>query len=192
VRVLPALALAGLLCGCASTADVTLLNDAGTDKSGSVAVFDPKTGKEVGALTSGDTQARVGGAKSVKAKPAKTGFWASLMSWTPFAPRVYVMYFVEGTTDLTPESLPILEALRAAAKPDSEVQITGHTDTTGSDETNDKLSYDRAVEIRAALVKQGLPFENAKVVGRGERELRVPTEDNVSEGANRRVEVILR
>lgn len=190
MRVLPALALAGLLCGCASS-DVTLLNDAGTQKSGSVAVFDPKTGKEVGALTAGDTRARVGG-KSVKARPSKTGFWSGLMGWTPFAPRVYVMYFVEGTTDLTPESLPILEALRAAAKPDSEIQITGHTDTTGSEEVNDKLSLERAVEIRAVLAKQGLPVENAKVVGRGERELRVPTEDNVSEAANRRVEVILR
>lgn len=191
MRALPALALAGLLCGCASTADVTLLNDAGTDTSGSVAVFDPKTGQEVGALTSGDTQARIGG-KTVKVKPAKAGFWSGLMSWTPFAPRVYVMYFVEGSTELTPESLPVLEALRAAAKPDSEVQITGHTDTTGTDEVNDKLSLDRATEIRAALVKQGLPFENAKVTGRGERELRVPTADNVSEPGNRRVEVILR
>jgi outer membrane protein OmpA-like peptidoglycan-associated protein len=189
VRALPALALAGLLCGCAT--DVTLLNDAGSDKAGSVAVFDPKTGKEVGALTAGDTRARVGG-KSVKTKSVKTGFWSNLMGWTPFAPRAYVMYFVEGTTDLTPESLPILEALRAAAKPDSDVQITGHTDTTGSDETNDKLSRDRAEQIRAMLVRQGLPFEKAKVTGRGERELRVPTEDNVSEGANRRVEVILR
>lgn len=191
MRALPALALAGLLCGCASTADVTLLNDAGTDRSGSVAVFDPKTGQEVGALTSGDTRARIGG-KAVKVKPAKAGLWSDLMSWTPSAPRVYVMYFVEGSTELTPESLPVLAALRAAAKPDSEVQITGHTDTTGTDEVNDKLSLDRATEIRAALVKQGLPFENAKVTGRGERELRVPTEDNVSEPANRRVEVMLR
>lgn len=190
MKVLPALAAAGLLCGCA-TSDVTLLNDAGSDRSGSVAVFDPKTGEEVGALTSGDTRARVGG-KTVRAKPVKTGFWSGLMSWTPAAPRAYVMYFVEGTTELTPESLPILDALRTAAKPDSEVQITGHTDTTGTDEVNDKLSYDRAVEIRAALVKQGLPFESAKVVGRGERELRIPTGDNISEGANRRVEVILR
>jgi len=191
VRLLPVLAVAGLLVGCASASDVTLLNDAGSSKSGQVAVLDPKTGKEVGALTSGDTRARVGG-KTVKPKPVKTGFWANLMNWTPFAPRVYVMYFVEGTTDLTPESLPILEALRAAVKPDSDVQITGHTDTTGTEEVNDKLSLERAGEIRAALVKQGLPVENAKVVGRGERELRVPTEDNVSESANRRVEVILR
>lgn len=190
MRVLPALALAAMLAGCASS-DVTLLNDAGTSKSGSVAVFDPKTGKELGALTSGDTRAKVGG-KAVSAKPVKAGFWGGLMSWAPFAPRVYVMYFVEGSTDLTPESLPVLEALRAAVKPDSEVQITGHTDTTGSADLNDKLSLDRATEIRTALAKQGLPVENAKVTGRGERELRVPTEDNVAEPGNRRVEVIIR
>ncbi|TAJ68485.1 MAG: OmpA family protein [Phenylobacterium sp.] len=190
MRLAAALALAGLLCGCA-TSDVTLLNDAGSDRSGSVAVLDPETGREVGALTAGDTRARLGG-KAVRAKPVKTGFWKNLMGFVPFEPRAYVMYFVEGSTDLTPESMPILEALRRAADANSEVQITGHTDTTGSDETNDKLSYDRAVEIRAALVKQGLPFENAKVTGRGERELRVPTDDEVSEPANRRVEVILR
>jgi len=191
VRLLPALIAAGLLAGCASSSDVTLLNDAGTSKSGQVAVLDPKTGKEVGSLTAGDTRARLGGA-SVKAKPVKAGFWSGLMNWTPFAPRTYVMYFIEGTTQLTPESQSVLEALRTAVKADSDVQITGHTDTTGSQEINDKLSLQRAIEIRAALVAQGLPVENAKVVGRGERELRVPTDDNVSEPANRRVEVILR
>lgn len=190
MRALPAVILAGMLSGCA-TSDVTLLNDAGSDKSGSVAVFDPKTGAEIGALTAGDTRARVGG-KAVKTRSLKGGFWSSLLGFVPAAPRVYMMYFIEGSTDLTPESLPILEALRAAATPKSEVQITGHTDTTGSAEVNDKLSYERAIEIRAALVKQGLPFENAKVTGRGERELRIPTDDEVSEAGNRRVEVILR
>jgi outer membrane protein OmpA-like peptidoglycan-associated protein len=190
VRAAPALALAGLLAGCASS-DVTLLNDAGSDRSGAVAVLDPKTGAEVGTLTAGDTRARVG-RRTVKAKSVKSGFWSSLLGFVPYAPRVYVMYFVEGTTELTPESVPILEALRAVATDASEVQITGHTDTVGTSESNDALSRDRAVEIRAALVKQGLPFENAKVTGRGERELRVPTEDGVSEAANRRVEVILR
>jgi outer membrane protein OmpA-like peptidoglycan-associated protein len=34
--------------------------------------------------------------------------------------------------------------------------------------------------------------ENARVTGRGERELRVHTADGVDEPANRRVEVILR
>ena len=77
-------------------------------------------------------------------------------------------------------------------KDTSEVQITGHTDTVGSDDSNDRLSYERAVEIRAELVKQGLPVAAAKVTGRGERELLVQTADGVSEQANRRVEVILR
>ncbi len=190
MRRLPILAAAALLTGCAS-ANVTLLNDAGTAASGQVAVFDPVTGQERGALTAGDTQASLGG-KALKPRPAKPGRWAELMTWTPAAPRVYVLYFVEGSTDLAPGSGPILEALRAAVTPGAEVQITGHTDTTGSPDVNDKLSLERAVEIRAALVKQGLPVENAKVVGRGERELRTPTGDNVAEPANRRVEVILR
>ena len=102
------------------------------------------------------------------------------------------MYFFEGTTDLTPESAPILEALRAVVTESSEVQITGHTDAVGSFQDNDSLSHERAVEIRAALVKKGLPVANAKVTGRGERELRVKTADGVREPANRRVEVILR
>lgn len=190
MRAAPLLALAGLLAGCA-TSDVTLLNDAGTTTAGTVAVLDPETEAEVGALTVGDTRARLGG-RGFEAKSVKPGLWSDLLGWMPYPPRVYVMYFAEGTTDLTPESLPTLEALRAAATMNSDVQITGHTDTTGTAEVNDKLSYQRAVEIRASLVRQGLPFENALATGRGERELRVPTADEVSEPGNRRVEVILR
>ncbi len=71
----------------------------------------------------------------------KSGFWSGLMGWAPYPPRVYMMYFVEGTTELTPESVPILEALRTEVKPDAEIQIIGHSDTTGSPEVNDKLSH---------------------------------------------------
>ena len=99
---------------------------------------------------------------------------------------------VEGTTQLTPDSQPTLDALRKVVTPTSDVQITGHTDTTGDAASNDKLSLDRAIQVRAALVEQGLPVANAKVTGRGERDLRVPTGQGVSEPANRRVEVIIR
>jgi len=72
------------------------------------------------------------------------------------------------------------------------VQITGHTDTIGDGLSNDRLSLERATQVRSALVAQGLPVSNAKVTGRGERELKVQTPDNVNEAANRRVEVIIR
>jgi flagellar motor protein MotB len=38
----------------------------------------------------------------------------------------------------------------------------------------------------------GIPEEQVQVAGRGKRELLVPTEDNVSEARNRRVEINVR
>lgn len=181
-------AAAAALAGCA-TSKVSLYPDA-DGSTGAVAVFDARSEAEVGALNQANTWAKVGG-KSVKAQPIKTNH-AGLMAWMPPPPRVYVLYFVQGTTDITPESTATMEALRAAVNATSEVQITGHTDTVGTSELNDGLSRDRATEIRAALVKRGLPVENAKVTGRGERELRIKTGDGVDEAGNRRVEVILR
>lgn len=191
-RWLAALAVAVLVAGCTTTtSNVTLLPDEGKETSGAVAVLNAKTEAEVGQLTTANTQARVGG-RTVKAKAYKKNFWNDLLGRVPYSPRTYVLYFTEGTTDLDDGSRPILEALRQEVKETSEVQITGHTDTVGSDDANDKLSYERALQIRAELVKRGLPVESARVTGRGERELLAPTADGVSEPANRRVEVILR
>lgn len=187
-RALLAAAAAAMLAGCASSR-VSLYPDAdGT--TGAVGVFDAKSETEVGALTQPNTWAVVGG-KSVNPLPLKASH-ASLLAWVPPPPRVYVLYFIQGTTEITPESEPTMEALRAAITPTSEVQITGHTDTVGTSELNDGLSRDRATEIRAALVKRGLPVDSAKVTGRGEREPRIKTADGVDEAGNRRVEVILR
>ena len=110
----------------------------------------------------------------------------------PRAPQSFTLYFIEGSTDLTEASRPVLEELRGIVTPSSDVQITGHTDTEGASDSNDRLSMARAAEIRTALVAEGLPVSNAKVTGRGERELRVPTADGVAEPRNRRVEVIIR
>jgi outer membrane protein OmpA-like peptidoglycan-associated protein len=191
MRALALLAAAALLTGCASSSTVTLFGDENATTSGAVAVLDKDSGAEVGQLDKADTEAKVGG-KSVRARAARTGRYADLMARMPWAPRPYVLYFHEGTSQITEESKPVLEALRKVVTADSDVIITGHTDTVGESDFNDKLSLERAAEVRSALVKDGLPVDNARLVGRGERELRVPTADNVSEPANRRVEVILR
>ncbi len=192
MRWLLALSGALALAGCATgSSTVSLLNDEGVSTSGAVVVLDPKTEMERGQLTLANTTAKVGG-RNLRAKPAKASLFSELFAWLPYAPRTYVLYFKEGTTDLTDESLPILEALRVAVKANTEVQVTGHTDRVGDDATNDALSIERAREVRAALVRNGLPVENSRVTGRGEREPRVATEDNVAEAANRRAEVILR
>lgn len=117
-----------------------------------------------------------------------------LVSALPPPPKHFTLYFAEGTTDMTPESIPVVDQLRAeiAMRPGAEVQVTGHTDTVGSDADNDRLSLKRAQEIRDLLASKGFDRTIMTAVGRGERELKVPTADNVSSPVNRRVEVIVR
>ena len=186
------LAFASGLWGCATERVALLPAEAPGGSAGAVAVLDPATGTERGQLTEANTETRLGGAQ-VRPRPSTTNYDALLSAMPPPA-QVFTLYFVEGTTDLTPDSAPTLEALRraVAAAPTSDIQITGYTDTTGDPASNDKLSIDRAVQIRAALVQDGLPVGDARVTGRGQRDLRVPTGPGVSEPLNRRVEVIVR
>jgi outer membrane protein OmpA-like peptidoglycan-associated protein len=72
------------------------------------------------------------------------------------------------------------------------VHVIGHTDDTGGDAYNQRLSERRADAVSSQLSKQGVIQERLLVVGRGERE---PIVSNVSwEGrsVNRRVELYLK
>ena len=129
--------------------------------------------------------------RTVKAvKPA----YQQLMSGLPPAPRSYTLYFVDGTTSLVPESRAVLDQIRAdvAVRPGAEVQVTGHTDTVGSEEANDRLSLERAQQVMGVLAAEGFAADALSAVGRGEREPAVDTGDNVANAQNRRVEVIVR
>ena len=53
------------------------------------------------------------------------------------------------------------------------------------------LSLERANEVRRMLVDQGVSAEYLNIEYYGESKPLVPTEDNVSEPKNRRVEVVL-
>jgi outer membrane protein OmpA-like peptidoglycan-associated protein len=125
-----------------------------------------------------------------RAKPA----YGRLMATLPPAAKSYTLYFVEGTTTMLPSSRPVLDQIRAdvASRPGAEVQVTGHTDTVGSDDDNDRLSMQRATQIMGVLIAEGFPREALSAVGRGEREPAVDTGDNVANAQNRRVEVIVR
>ena len=70
--------------------------------------------------------------------------------------------------------------------------MIGHTDRVGSDQQNDVLSLQRAERIRQDLVRLGMATDGIQTVGRGEREPLVPTEDEVPEPRNRRVEITVR
>ncbi len=79
-----------------------------------------------------------------------------------------------------------------AKRPVPDVLVVGHTDTVGTNQVNDPLSQQRAEVIRAGLIRSGIAPENITAVGRGKRELLVPTADGVAEPRNRRVEIVVR
>jgi outer membrane protein OmpA-like peptidoglycan-associated protein len=120
--------------------------------------------------------------------------YGGLLARQPMRPRRFIVNFATGSTQLTPETAPLLDEVRAALaeQPAGEVIVIGHTDRVGRLEANDKLSLARAEAVRALLAANGVPREQISIAGRGEREPLVPTADEVPEARNRRVEIKLR
>jgi outer membrane protein OmpA-like peptidoglycan-associated protein len=69
------------------------------------------------------------------------------------------------------------------------VQVDGHTDSTGSNQYNLKLSNNRAESVYKALIKGGAPVERLRYVGFGEEQPKVPGDDPEARSINRRVEL---
>ena len=191
-RLLLLLVPAVLLAACASKGVVTLLPGETGAKVGAVAVFDPKTNAEKGSLTTENTQTKLRG--KVAAKPVDPNRYADLTQALPPPATHFVLYFQVGGSTLTPESEAELKKVfdEIAKRPGAEVLITGHTDTTGKAEDNDKLSLRRAEDIRQALIGQGMDPAIVRAVGRGMRELLIQTPANTDEPKNRRVEITVR
>jgi len=106
----------------------------------------------------------------------------------------YTLYFDAGGATLTAASQQTIDELVAAARarPGGDIIVTGHTDTKGSGAFNDDLSRRRAQQIRQVLIEHQFPAARIEAVGRGERELLVPTADEVDEARNRRVTIEVR
>ena len=117
-----------------------------------------------------------------------------LFDMRPPLPQRYTVFFEVGGTTLTPASQQIMtEALAAAlARSGGDIVVTGHTDTKGSGESNDQLSRRRAQEVVQLFVERQFPANRVEAVGRGERDLAVPTADEVDEPQNRRVTIEVR
>jgi outer membrane protein OmpA-like peptidoglycan-associated protein len=116
------------------------------------------------------------------------------MAALPGKPTSYTLYFLEGKDELTEASKQELERVFSDLKsrPLPDIMVIGHTDTVGTLEYNDRLSRARADRLREMLVELGIPGDRIQAAGRGKRELLVPTEENVSEARNRRVEISVR
>jgi outer membrane protein OmpA-like peptidoglycan-associated protein len=75
--------------------------------------------------------------------------------------------------------------------PDTSIQVAGHTDSTGSEQTNKVLSENRADNVKNALVGQGVNPSRISTIGFGES---APIADNSNEAGqqlNRRVVITI-
>ena len=75
--------------------------------------------------------------------------------------------------------------------PDKQISVEGHTDATGSDTYNQKLSEDRAASVRASLVAGGVDPNVITSKGLGESQPVATNDTPAGRQQNRRVEVIV-
>ncbi len=99
--------------------------------------------------------------------------------------------FKTGSPSVQAQAQESVSKISAILKkyPENRITVIGHTDSTGSDSTNQKLSEQRANAVRSIMVSKGVPSKHVNVVGAGESS---PVADNTTKDGrakNRRVEL---
>lgn len=74
--------------------------------------------------------------------------------------------------------------------PLAHVRIEAHTDSIGSESSNQVLSELRALEVKSQLVLRGIPETRINAIGLGERHPVAPNEDAEGRRKNRRVDFL--
>jgi outer membrane protein OmpA-like peptidoglycan-associated protein len=102
--------------------------------------------------------------------------------------------FVSGKSDLLPIAQKKLDDVAKALNDTNESQkitIEGHTDSNGNDDSNLRLSRDRAEAVRSYLVSRGVKSERVEAVGKGETTPVASNDTAEGRANNRRVEIIV-
>ncbi len=98
--------------------------------------------------------------------------------------------FEQGKAVITKSSTPELKKLLAAMQdnPEMKIEISGHTDNTGSSVINAKLSSDRAKAIVDYLIKNGIDTNRMTYKGYGSEQPVAENNTPAGRAKNRRVE----
>jgi len=102
--------------------------------------------------------------------------------------------FVTGKAELLPIARDRLNQVAKSLKElddDKLVSIEGFTDSRGADDTNLKLSQDRANAVKDYLVSQGVKPEKLRALGRGEASPVASNDTPEGRANNRRVEIVI-
>lgn len=115
----------------------------------------------------------------------------------PPTPKVMVFeaaaLFAVNKADLSPAGKEKIKEYREQARAELDtaktIKITGHTDSSGAAEYNQKLSVKRAEAVRAYLVSLGADASKMEVSGMGEDKPIADNKTAAGRAKNRRVEV---
>ncbi len=102
--------------------------------------------------------------------------------------------FQTGSTDLSPAAQFNLDKLASSFKAyaDNNVEVTGHTDSVGSNASNIELSQKRAISVGKYLIAQGIAKERIQVYGAGPSQPIASNGTEEGRAQNRRVEIKLK
>ncbi|GAB3778978.1 OmpA family protein [Spirosoma horti] len=107
--------------------------------------------------------------------------------------RLNNIFFDTGKSELRPESGPELDRLVTTLNesPKMVIEVRGHTDNTGSNEINAKLSQDRADSVREYFISKGIEPDRIASKGFGESKPIAPNDTDDGRQKNRRVEFVI-
>lgn len=100
------------------------------------------------------------------------------------------LFFDYAKYDLLPASIPELKRVANIINSRQlKVEISGHTDSEGSDKTNQILSERRAQSVKDFLIMSGCSAELLSTVGWGESKPIDTNDTELGRSNNRRVEI---
>ncbi len=112
----------------------------------------------------------------------------------PVQQAMFLVFFDWDKSTITAGGNDVLDAVAQEIKNRKDVKgihVVGHTDTSGGEKYNDRLSMRRAAAVKKALVARGISADMIMTEGHGKHDLLVKTADGVREPANRRAQMTL-
>ncbi|MDP6953801.1 MAG: OmpA family protein, partial [Alphaproteobacteria bacterium] len=108
----------------------------------------------------------------------------------PGRPRFYTIFFDWDSDEINPVAQRVVDTIAEDWLADqATMSLVGHTDRSGSDDYNQKLSEERVDAVTESLVIEGFGPARISGYGVGETDPIVPTADGEREQRNRRVVV---
>jgi len=108
--------------------------------------------------------------------------------------RLFSLSFPIGKATILPEYFDVLSRVQRAIReyPDAKISIEGHTDSSGDERYNERLSTKRAEAVRDYLAtNMGLDAANIEAIGYGESRPIATNDTEEGRAQNRRIDVTL-